>query len=163
MSTFTVVRRLMLGLALVIGVFGVVSGPTDVSAAPAAQIFLDECDPAYPDFCIPPVELAGDLNCADVSFSNFTVLDPDPHGFDTDLDGVGCESVSTAGTTEEAGLLAADCEPSYPDACLPAPPPDLNCGHLGFGLDVIHDPAIGATDPHGLDPDGNGRGCESFD
>jgi hypothetical protein len=48
------------------------------------------CDPAYPDVCIasPPP----DLNCADVPDRGFTVLPPDPHGFDRDGDGVGCES-----------------------------------------------------------------------
>jgi hypothetical protein len=48
------------------------------------------CDPSYPDFCIksPPP----DLNCADVSQKHFKVLPPDPHGFDRDGDGVGCES-----------------------------------------------------------------------
>jgi hypothetical protein len=48
------------------------------------------CDPSYPDFCIPPPP--PDLNCADVPASNFTVQGSDPHGFDADGDGVGCES-----------------------------------------------------------------------
>lgn len=48
------------------------------------------CDPSYPDFCIPPGP--PDLNCADVPRGRFTVLAPDFHGFDRDLDGVGCES-----------------------------------------------------------------------
>jgi hypothetical protein len=48
------------------------------------------CDPSYPDFCIasPPP----DLNCADISQKRFTVSGSDPHGFDRDNDGVGCES-----------------------------------------------------------------------
>ena len=48
------------------------------------------CDPAYPDFCIPPPP--PDLNCADIPYNNFTVLPPDPHGFDGNNDGVGCQS-----------------------------------------------------------------------
>jgi micrococcal nuclease len=32
------------------------------------------------------------LDCADVNGTNFTVLSPDPHGFDGDGDGVGCET-----------------------------------------------------------------------
>lgn len=48
------------------------------------------CDPSYPDFCIPPPP--PDLDCPDVSGSNFTVVGNDPHGFDGDNDGVGCES-----------------------------------------------------------------------
>jgi micrococcal nuclease len=48
------------------------------------------CSSAYPDFCIPPPP--PDLDCDDVNGQNFTVRSPDPHGFDSDGDGVGCES-----------------------------------------------------------------------
>jgi hypothetical protein len=48
------------------------------------------CDSAYPDFCIPPPP--PDLDCADIGVKDFTVRPPDPHGFDADGDGVGCES-----------------------------------------------------------------------
>jgi micrococcal nuclease len=47
------------------------------------------CDPSYPGVCIPP--LPPDLDCGDVPFERFQVLPPDPHGFDRDQDGVGCE------------------------------------------------------------------------
>ena len=33
-----------------------------------------------------------DLDCADASASNLTVRPPDPHGFDREGDGLGCES-----------------------------------------------------------------------
>lgn len=49
------------------------------------------CDAAYPDFCIPPVWMYGDLDCVDIEGSYFTVYDPDPHWFDDDFDGIGCE------------------------------------------------------------------------
>ena len=49
-----------------------------------------ECDPSYPDTCISPYP--PDLNCDDVSSKNFAVTSPDPHGFDRDSDGIGCES-----------------------------------------------------------------------
>ena len=50
-----------------------------------------ECDPSYPDVCIPPPP--PNLNCGDISERRFTVLSPDPHGFDgRDNDGIGCES-----------------------------------------------------------------------
>jgi hypothetical protein len=50
-----------------------------------------ECSPAYPDFCIPPPP--PDLSCADVApHVNFTVLPPDPHGFDGNGNGIGCET-----------------------------------------------------------------------
>ncbi|HRQ42587.1 MAG TPA: thermonuclease family protein [Chloroflexota bacterium] len=48
------------------------------------------CDPSYPTVCIPPPP--PDLNCGSIPHQNFTVLEPDPHGFDRDNDGVGCES-----------------------------------------------------------------------
>jgi len=48
------------------------------------------CSPAYPDFCIPPPP--SDRDCDDVNGDNFTVKPPDPHDFDSDGDGVGCES-----------------------------------------------------------------------
>ena len=48
------------------------------------------CDSSYPDFCIssPPP----DLDCPDVSQKRFSVVGSDPHGFDRDADGIGCES-----------------------------------------------------------------------
>ena len=47
------------------------------------------CDPSYPDGCIAPSP--PDLDCGDVPHRGFTVFAPDPHGFDGDFDGVGCE------------------------------------------------------------------------
>lgn len=57
--------------------------PTDVAP---------NCDPSYPDFCIPPPP--PDLDCNDAPIQghhNFTVLPPDPHNLDADHDGLGCE------------------------------------------------------------------------
>ena len=48
------------------------------------------CDPAYPDVCIPPPP--PDLDCGGISYRNFRVLSPDPHHFDGDGDGTGCEA-----------------------------------------------------------------------
>ena len=48
------------------------------------------CDPAYPTVCISSP--LSDLNCGDISHRRFKVLKPDPHGFDRDKDGIGCES-----------------------------------------------------------------------
>ena len=48
------------------------------------------CDPSYPDVCIAPYP--PDLNCGDIGYSNFRVIGDDPHGFDRDNDGIGCES-----------------------------------------------------------------------
>jgi hypothetical protein len=49
------------------------------------------CDAAYPDFCIPPSWLVGDLDCADIAGWGFTVRSPDAHRLDPDVDGIGCE------------------------------------------------------------------------
>lgn len=48
------------------------------------------CHPAYPTVCIPPP--SPDLDCGDIPHRRFDVLPPDPHRFDADDDGVGCES-----------------------------------------------------------------------
>jgi len=47
------------------------------------------CDPSYPDMCIAPYP--PDLDCGEIRYVNFRVLQPDPHGFDPDKDGIGCE------------------------------------------------------------------------
>ena len=49
-----------------------------------------DCDSSYPDVCIPPYP--PDLNCDDISNKNFEVLPPDPHDFDREEDGLGCET-----------------------------------------------------------------------
>ncbi|HSF49563.1 MAG TPA: excalibur calcium-binding domain-containing protein [Nitrososphaeraceae archaeon] len=49
----------------------------------------DDCDSSYPDTCIPSPP---NLNCKDISEKRFEVEPPDPHGFDRDGDGIGCES-----------------------------------------------------------------------
>jgi len=61
--------------------------PTDTLAptAPPAN-----CDPSYPTVCIPPPP--PDLDCEDIDHRRFAVLPPDPHNFDRDGDGIGCES-----------------------------------------------------------------------
>jgi len=104
------------------------------------------CDPSYPDFCIPPSP--PDLDCADIPTKNFTVLYPDPHNFDGDGDGIGCES-SSQPTTQPS------CDPSYPDVCIPPYPPDLDCGEITYkNFRVV------GSDPHRFDGDGDGIGCE---
>lgn len=57
-------------------------------AAPAAPAASAECDPNYTGTCVPVVSY--DLNCDDIAGS-VTVVGSDPHGFDGDGDGSGCE------------------------------------------------------------------------
>lgn len=58
--------------------------------APVTGADAEECDPAYPDVCIPPPP--PDLDCGDIEFRDFRVLPPDPHDFDGDGDGIGCRA-----------------------------------------------------------------------
>ncbi|HEX8683620.1 MAG TPA: hypothetical protein VF707_14970 [Ardenticatenaceae bacterium] len=52
---------------------------------------------------------------------------------------------------------AQGCDPSYPTLCLPPGPPDtVNCGDISARSFPVLPP-----DPHRLDQDGNGIGCES--
>jgi micrococcal nuclease len=67
-----------------LGLWGEVPEPTDEPGGGG------DCDPAYPTVCIPPAP--PDLDCGDITFRRFVVKPPDPHGFDGDHDGVGCES-----------------------------------------------------------------------
>jgi hypothetical protein len=62
--------------------------PQEWVPLPANQ--TGNCDPSYPDVCIksPPP----DLNCHDIPNTDFKVLPLDPHRFDTDGDGIGCET-----------------------------------------------------------------------
>jgi micrococcal nuclease len=55
----------------------------------AAPVATSRCDPSYPGVCIPPPP--PDLDCADVPYRAFAVTGADPHRFDGDGDGVGCE------------------------------------------------------------------------
>lgn len=48
------------------------------------------CDPSYPTVCIPPPP--PDLNCGDIPYQDFKVIGADPHRFDGNNDGIGCES-----------------------------------------------------------------------
>lgn len=50
----------------------------------------EACDPSYPSVCIPPPP--PDLDCPDITHRRFRVVGKDPHRFDRDKDGIGCES-----------------------------------------------------------------------
>ena len=60
---------------------GAESTPTEVRS---------DCDPSYPGVCIPAYP--PDLDCGDIPHRRFQVTGSDPHGFDRDRDGIGCES-----------------------------------------------------------------------
>ncbi|MEO1377756.1 MAG: hypothetical protein AAFW70_26455 [Cyanobacteria bacterium J06635_10] len=65
------------------------SGKSESPQLPSQEFPKQSCDPAYPDLCIP--KDSPNLNCSDIGKHNFKVLPPDPHGFDRNSNGVGCE------------------------------------------------------------------------
>jgi len=68
--------------------------PTPVAITPLVPQPPSNCEPSYPDFCIGIG--TGDLDCGDIQWRRFAVrwdvASPDPHRFDGDADGLGCES-----------------------------------------------------------------------
>jgi hypothetical protein len=66
------------------------AGSRKVQVEQSSDNDTGECDPSYPDFCLnsPPP----DLDCDEIPFVNFTVRGRDPHRFDPDKDGRGCNS-----------------------------------------------------------------------
>jgi hypothetical protein len=48
---------------------------------------------------------------------------------------------------------ASGCDPNY-SPCVPAYPPDVDCAEVGGSVTVV------GSDPHGLDADSDGIGCE---
>jgi hypothetical protein len=62
--------------------------PPSLSAGPEPAL-PSTCDPSYPTLCL---QSFPDLDCGEITARRFPVVPPDPHGFDGDGDGVGCES-----------------------------------------------------------------------
>lgn len=51
----------------------------------------------------------------------------------------------------------ATCDPNYAGACVPPYPPDIDCSDLhALGIDTVR---VVGSDPHKLDPDHDGIGC----
>jgi hypothetical protein len=61
-------------------------------------------------------------------------------------------SSSSSSSSSSSG---SECDPSYPDVCIPSPPPDLACSDISERrFEVV------GSDPHALDGDNNGIACE---
>jgi hypothetical protein len=67
--------------------------PTPMYTLTAITLALTKssCQLAYPDFCVSPNVRLGCSTHAEFGRRNFTVLAPDPYGYDKDGDGIGCE------------------------------------------------------------------------
>jgi Flp pilus assembly pilin Flp len=61
-------------------------------------------------------------------------------------------------TGDTPTVLGVACDGSYSGACVPPPPPDLDCSDIEniAGGEPIR---VTGSDPHGLDPDGDGIAC----
>jgi micrococcal nuclease len=90
----------------------------------------------------------------------------DPHNLDSDNDGLACEGSQGSAAAQPTAAPATqapsggNCHASYPDFCIPPPPPDKDCGDIGREFTVRWD--VPDPDPHGFDADHDGRGCESY-
>lgn len=63
--------------------------PAQEASAPVAPAPAAGCHPSYPTLCL---QNFPDLDCRDIGARRFSVVPPNPHGFDGVGDGVGCES-----------------------------------------------------------------------
>lgn len=77
--------RILVMLGLLLGVTFIAAQSNNLLATPD-----ENCDPSYSEVCIAPPP--PDLNCDDVPYKDITVVGDDPHGFDREGDGIGCES-----------------------------------------------------------------------
>jgi Staphylococcal nuclease homologue len=70
-----------------------------------------DCHPSYPGRCIQPPP--PDLDCRDISARNFKVVGSDPHRFDGDNDGIGCEGGGSGvgnGNNNGGGSSSSECQ-----------------------------------------------------
>jgi micrococcal nuclease len=76
-----------------------------------------------------------------------TVLDP---GRDV--------TTGRSGPAAQKPAPSGKCDPNYAGACVPPPPPDLDCADIrALGIAPVR---VVGSDPHRLDGDGDGLGCE---
>lgn len=67
----------------------------------------------------------------------------------------GCGSPQkTTSSKTQYSQTGSDCDPNYSGTCIPKKSRDLDCADVGKNVKVTGD------DPHGLDRDGDGIGCE---
>ena len=74
-----------------------------------------------------------------------TVLDPD-------------RAIATGTSGPPAKTVSSRCDPNYAGGCVPPYPPDLDCADIrALGIAPVR---VVGDDPHRLDGDGDGWGCE---
>jgi endonuclease YncB( thermonuclease family) len=63
-----------------------------------------------------------------------------------------------SGPPPKAALPTGKCDPNYTGGCVPPYPPDLDCADIrALGIAPVQ---VTGSDPHRLDGDGDGLGCE---
>jgi micrococcal nuclease len=70
-----------------LGLWGAAAPST--TPVPTATPTSGNCHPSYPTVCIPPSPPG--LDCPQIPYRRFAVVGSDPHRFDGDNDGIGCE------------------------------------------------------------------------
>jgi micrococcal nuclease len=88
-----------------------------------------------------------------------TVLDPTT-AVDTGRSGPPVTRGSASGQAPPLPVApsGARCDPNYAGGCVPPAPPDLDCADIrALGIAPVR---IVGSDPHRLDGDGDGQGCE---
>src|SRR3990170_2561962 len=67
----------------------------------------------------------------------------------------GCgSSQQTTSSKSQYSYTSSNCDPNYSGECVPKSSRDLDCADVGKNIKVT------GSDPHGLDRDGDGIGCE---
>jgi Excalibur calcium-binding domain len=150
------------------------STPTDTTTAPPATPPTTQPEPepepaptTTRPATTPPIKLVVGKYCAAMHAAGWSFEEArayyqdhgEPAHMDADGDGIPCETVyGEVGGQGPAPGPQEDCDPAYPDDCLPSPPPDLDCADVGHRVTVDHR----YGDPHRLDADGDGIGCDRF-
>jgi endonuclease YncB( thermonuclease family) len=76
----------------------------------------------------------------------------------TMLDPFRAVATGQSGPPSQTPLPSGKCDPNYAEGCVPPYPPDLDCADIrAMGIAPVR--VIG-SDPHRLDGDGDGLGCE---
>ncbi len=85
-----------------------------------------------------------------------TAYKSDYAGFSITTPGYDCKITIQSVEYKDMAPPPTDCDPSYPDVCIPSPPPDLDCHDIAYANFKV----VG-NDPHDFDGDGDGTGCET--
>lgn len=124
----------------------------------------ENCDPSYPGACIPPYP--PDLNCDDIQYKNFRVSPPDPHDFDREGDGIGCEANALGSGNNGQDSNGTSLLP--PDPCLDNPSLCLDPCEVNPDTEECQEP-LPPIDPCEEDPslpecqEDTGEGSDSGD